>query len=322
LAVLYGQDRNHFSFAASIIVAPPGTLVRAIVARYQSWYRLRTIGIAPRDKPDPELAMERTDQTLTKLRQLIASGDFEGGGRIPPERSLASELGVGRRSLRRALDVLEQEGRISRHQGRGTFVNDGSGNGHHPAGNGALRVERGSGAVATRPAGSRLQADGTLQADPAFAHILDHTNPLEVIEVRLAIEPVLARLAAFRASQAEINRLHALAEETRAAADPSQYETADLKFHRAIAEVARNTLFLAVFDTLNASNRDAAWRRLSENAHCFKRQSVYADYHQEIAQAIAARQGEKAQELMQRHLSDVQRYIYEHAFPAAVASAE
>ena len=41
---------------------------------------------------------------------------------MPPERVLAEELGVGRRSLRRALDVLEQEGRISRHQGRGTFV--------------------------------------------------------------------------------------------------------------------------------------------------------------------------------------------------------
>jgi DNA-binding FadR family transcriptional regulator len=267
--------------------------------------------------------MERTDQTLNRLRQMIASGDFAGSGRIPPERSLASELGVGRRSLRRALDILEQEGRISRHQGRGTFVS-GGGNGTNGLGsangNGHARTERSAPIVARSAA--RLEPDGTLHADPAFAHILDHTNPLEVIEVRLAIEPVLARLAAFRASQAEISRLTALAAETRASPDPVSYQVADLKFHRAIAEVARNTLFLAVFDTLNASQRDPAWRRLSENAHCFKRQSVYADYHQEIAEAIAARQGEKAQELMQRHLSDVQRYIYEHAFPAAVASAE
>ena len=77
--------------------------------------------------------MERTDQTLTKLRQMIASGSFDDEGRMPPERALAEELGVGRRSLRRALDILEQEGRISRHQGRGTFVQtngNGSGNGH------------------------------------------------------------------------------------------------------------------------------------------------------------------------------------------------
>jgi DNA-binding FadR family transcriptional regulator len=257
--------------------------------------------------------MERTDHTLTKLRQLIASGDLGGGGRMPPERSLATELGVGRRSLRRALEVLEREGSISRHQGRGTFINGANGHGDAAKEAGPALVRAVGNAV-------RQGADskGTdLRSNPAFANILDHTNPLEVIEVRLAIEPVMARLAAFRASQSEINKLTAIAEETRAARDSGTYEDADVRFHRTIAEVARNALFLAVFDTLHASQRDAAWRRLGENAHCFKRQTVYADFHQDISQAIAARQGEKAQELMQRHLSDVQRYIYEHAFPAS-----
>ncbi|GAB2174935.1 FadR/GntR family transcriptional regulator [Dongia sp. agr-C8] len=254
--------------------------------------------------------MERTDHTLTKLRQLIASAEFSTGGRMPPERSLASELGVGRRSLRRALEVLEREGRISRHQGRGTFIN--GANGH------AGDVGKESGPALVRAVGSAIRGAGIdLRSNPAFANILDHTNPLEVIEVRLAIEPVMARLAAFRASQAEIDKLVAIAGETRAAPDSVHYEEADMRFHRTIAEVARNALFLAVFDTLHASQRDSGWRRLGENAHCFKRQSVYADFHQEISAAIAARQGEKAESLMQRHLSDVQRYIYEHAFPAA-----
>jgi DNA-binding FadR family transcriptional regulator len=253
--------------------------------------------------------MERTDHTLTKLRQLIASAEFSVGGRMPPERSLASELGVGRRSLRRALEVLEREGRISRHQGRGTFINGANGHG------GDLGKE--SGPALVRAVGNAVRAGGDLRSNPAFANILDHTNPLEVIEVRLAIEPVMARLAAFRASQAEIDKLVAIAGETRAAQDSARYEEADMRFHRTIAEVARNALFLAVFDTLHASQRDSGWRRLGENANCFKRQSVYADFHQEISAAIAARQGEKAESLMQRHLSDVQRYIYEHAFPAA-----
>jgi DNA-binding FadR family transcriptional regulator len=246
--------------------------------------------------------MERANQTLSRLRQLIQKRDFEDGGRMPPERVLASELGVGRRSLRRALEILEQEGRISRHQGRGTFVNDG------------LNGERTS-----SPALAGLLAGGAFSAvaSPALEHILDHTNPLEVIEVRLAIEPVIARLAAFRASQAEIKRLQFLAGETRAAGDPASYEQADAQFHRTIAEAARNALFLAVFDTLHASQRDVGWRRLGENAHCYKRQSVYADFHEEISNAIAERKGDRAQELMQQHLSDVQRYIYQHAFPGA-----
>ena len=68
--------------------------------------------------------LQHADHTLTKLRQLIASGGLGAGGRIPPERTLANEMGVGRRSLRRALEILEQEGQITRHQGRGTFVQD------------------------------------------------------------------------------------------------------------------------------------------------------------------------------------------------------
>ncbi len=90
--------------------------------------------------------MERSNQTLSRLRQLIQKRDFDAG-RMPPERVLAEELGVGRRSLRRALDVLEQEGRISRHQGRGTFVNNGL-NGE-PADR-AL-AERGGATVLSRP---------------------------------------------------------------------------------------------------------------------------------------------------------------------------
>lgn len=244
--------------------------------------------------------MERTDETLTRLRQMIASGSFDEEGRMPPERTLAAELGIGRRSLRRALEVLEHEGRISRHQGRGTFV--------QANGNGDTRP-------LARLAALTAAAASADAPNLAFEYILDHINPLEVIEVRLAIEPVIARVAAFRASQADINRLQMLADDTRSAADPDSYERADGRFHRAIAEAARNALFLAIFDTLHASQRDLGWRRLGENAHCYKRQSVYAGYHQEISAAIAARQGDRAQELMHQHLSDVQSHIHQHAFP-------
>ena len=60
--------------------------------------------------------MDRSDQALSKVREFIERRHFAADGRIPPERTLATELRVGRRSLRRALEVLEQEGRIHRHQ--------------------------------------------------------------------------------------------------------------------------------------------------------------------------------------------------------------
>lgn len=247
--------------------------------------------------------MDLNDQTLSKVREFIERQNVAHDGRIPPERTLASELGVGRRSVRRALDLLEQEGRIHRHQGRGTFVDI------HPAAAGAMVRP------ATTAPGSPRPSLGA-----ALDNVLDYTNPLEVIEVRLATEPVMARLAALRASQSEIKRLQTLAGKTRTASEAEAYDRADSLFHRTIAEAAKNTLFLVFFDTMRASQRDVGWRRLGENANCFKRQSVYANFHESIAAAIAARNGQEAYIQMQRHLSDVQQYIHEQAFPRSDAS--
>ncbi len=244
--------------------------------------------------------MDRIDQALSKVRDFIERQNVAVDGRIPPERTLASELGVGRRSVRRALDVLEQEGRIHRHQGRGTFIDTRPTHGV---------VMAAPGAVAHGPGRPSLSA--------ALDNVLDYTNPLEVIEVRLATEPVMARLAALRASQSEIKRLQQLAAKTRAASDAETYARADSLFHRTIAEAARNTLFLAFFDTMRARQRDGGWRRLGENAHCFKRQSVYATFHDSIAAAIAARNGPEAYAQMQRHLGDVEQYIHEQSFHRA-----
>jgi DNA-binding FadR family transcriptional regulator len=240
--------------------------------------------------------MDQNEQALSKVREFIERQNVALDGRIPPERTLASELGVGRRSVRRALDVLEQEGRIHRHQGRGTFVD--------------IRSTASLAVPSTAVNGSPRPA-----LSAALENVLDYTNPLEVIEVRLANEPVMARLAAVRASPSEIKRLTMLAAKTRTAGDADAYERADSLFHRTIAEASRNTLFLAFFDTTRISQRDVGWRRLGENARCFKRQTVYANFHESIAAAVADRNGQEAYLQMQRHLNDVQQYIYEQAFP-------
>lgn len=226
--------------------------------------------------------IERHRTAVSRLRQLISDGVASRDGRLPPERSLAEKLGIGRRSLRRALGVLEDEGQIWRRQGRGTFVRE-------------------------------IKSPLDLRLGP----ISQHTNPIEIMEMRLALEPVAARLAAIRASRCDLERLQQLAEATRTAAQPADYARANAAFHRRIAEAARNALCLALFDAVNDLLRDPACERLAESGHCFKRQAVYAGFHDSIVGAITSRDGERAEKIMYSHLMDVQQNILARAFPVS-----
>ena len=230
--------------------------------------------------------MEHLEDTVERLRHLLQDGALARSGRMPPERKLALELGIGRRSLRRALAVLEREGRITREQGRGTFLRQGKAE--------VIALDR----------------------------IAEHTSPPEVIELRLALEPIVARLAAVRASPSEIRTLLRLAEETRSAKGAEDYERADAAFHRAIVEAAHNALFMAVFDAVGESRRDIGWQRLGENGRCYKRQATFAEFHDEIARAIASRDAERAGKAMYNHLREVQQHIHQHAFAMTGEAAE
>ncbi|MDX1523243.1 MAG: GntR family transcriptional regulator, partial [Anaerolineae bacterium] len=64
-----------------------------------------------------------TEQVKSHLKARILNAEFEDG-RIPSEAELASELNVGRSTIREALGRLENESVIFRRQGAGTFVNE------------------------------------------------------------------------------------------------------------------------------------------------------------------------------------------------------
>jgi DNA-binding FadR family transcriptional regulator len=217
---------------------------------------------------------------LERLRNLVGSERMDASGRLPAERFLAAELGVSRRSLRHALDVLEAEGRITRHQGRGTFVTD-----------------------------ARL---GTQSLVRELAKL---NNPVDTLEARLAIEPPQARLAALRATPGDIDKLFEAAEASRKARDPVSYEKADAAFHRRVAAAARNPLLIAIFDAVLEIASEGSWRHGRETAHCVNRQAEYAAAHRRIAVAIAGRNPTLAEEAMRVHLNAVQQQLIEHAFP-------
>jgi DNA-binding FadR family transcriptional regulator len=218
-------------------------------------------------------------EAVAQLRTLL-DADLAGSGRLPPERVLAGEIGVSRRAVRQALDLLEAEGRISRQQGRGTFV-----------------------------------CDPRAHTYDLARELAKLTNPVDTLEARMAIEPSQARLAALRATPGDIDKLFEAAEASRKARDPSSYEKADAAFHRRIAIAARNPLLITVFDAILNVASDGKWRHGRETAHCINNQATYAAAHRRIAAAVAERNPVLAEEAMRAHLSKVQQQLIEHAFP-------
>ena len=204
---------------------------------------------------------------LGRLRSLLEERSFGADQRLPPERVLAAEIGIGRRALRRALEVLEAEGRIWRHQGKGTFLGP-------------------------RPAEPHTNLE----------ELSKRTNPLEVMDVRLEIEPALARLAALRASNGDIARLLRLAEKTASTSDADSRELWDSALHRAVAEAAGNSLLLAIFDMVDRIRQDSTWRFLRERARSGDRQQIYVDQHRRVIAAIAQREAHAAEQAMREHL--------------------
>jgi GntR family transcriptional regulator, nutrient-sensing system regulator len=78
--------------------------------------------MTPEQRPEP-LAPARVPKYYPVKRDLAEKiAALPPGSPVPPERTLASQLGISRTTVRQALAELEMEGRLRRIQGKGTFV--------------------------------------------------------------------------------------------------------------------------------------------------------------------------------------------------------
>lgn len=226
--------------------------------------------------------MSRRDLALKSLAALLEQPEFAQGNQLPPERELVTRLKLSRSALREGLEVLEAQGRIWRHVGQGTFVGN-------------------------RP--TPLPA--------SLAMITSHTSPSEVLETRLLVEPLLARMAALRATDAEIEQMQYLLKKSEAASNPKTWELWDGRLHRAVAEAAHNGLLLSIFDAFNAMRRQAKWSELRRLALTPERHAAYCAHHRAYVGAIAGRDPVRAEDLMRRHIEVVREGLL-----GAAAAAE
>jgi len=225
----------------------------------------------------PVAAIPAHELVLAQLRRSIHLGHFGAGDKLPPERELAKLLGVSRTTVREAVRVLEGEGLVE--------------------------IRRGSaGGISVKP-----QSMGRTELRRRMREFE------EIIEFRLAVEPMAARLAAERRTKADIVALDKAFEwlaaiaETGAEGAVSDWVRADGEYHLLIARMARNARLLNAIEEARAGMFlpiGAVFGRLESRAHLM---------HLELHDAIVAGDGDRAAAAMTAHveatLADVRNLV-------------
>ena len=202
------------------------------------------------------------------LKQRIEAGEWSDD-RIPPERDLAADLGVARNTLRRAMALLQQDGAVARHVGRGTFVKAG--------------------------ATELLATVGRMEG----------ASPADVMEMRLMLEPGAAAFAATNASTAELSLVAEAHQHATASLDMPTFERWDAEFHHRVVDCSRNHLLREFHNLLRALRDQSPWFEMKRRSFSEERRSVYCCEHTAILTALTRRDPKAAREAMLSHLQTV-----------------
>ncbi len=219
----------------------------------------------------------QTSEAEQLLRDLLAGEEYAVGDRLPSERALAQDYGVSRRSLRRAFELLEAEGAVWRGVGQGTFV------------------------------GQRQ-----LLSERDVTEVGRLTNPEEVMQARLVLEPALARLAAHRASSEDLEGISHCHEKAATVEGYEAFEHWDERFHTAIARAAGHRLLLNLFLTVNRLRAETSWGNLRKPVMTRDRLDRSADEHGLVVRALLDRDADAADAGARVHLRSIQASLFGH----------
>lgn len=199
------------------------------------------------------------------LRRAILDGAYLFGERLPAERQLAEALTCSRTTIREALRILDEDKMVTRRRGSGTYVR--------------------------------------YRAELAGDEVAAITNPLELIDVRLAVEPEMVRLAIIYATAKDFEAIEAvLARFESSGSDANQFTKWDRRFHQSLAEASHNPLMASIYRHINHVRGHALWSAMKDKILTAERIADYNRQHRELYQALRLRDAEQAVRIVTEHL--------------------
>lgn len=210
-------------------------------------------------------------QVVSRILELVRTGNLRPGDRLPPERELIEIFRISRPSLREALRALSILGVVEARHGGGAFITD-------------------------------LDAP-TLLAPLDFYLSLSLSNFDDAFESRRVIEIEIARKAATNASSEDIADLRAMiAAHATVQNDPVGFRILDSRFHEKLSAIAGNAVLQRIAYGLYNLGLDIRRRATQEPG--LIAQST-AD-HTRIVEAIAVGHPDRAAEAMKVHLAHIE----------------
>ena len=215
------------------------------------------------------------ESVIGSIKADLAAGRLEPGAQLPPIGVLAASLGVSPGAVREAYRILAQMSILDVQQGRGTFVRT-----DLMAGGGVVR---------------QLQ-------------LREHTSRAHLLEARKALEPSVAALAAWRATDLEVSAILETAEQhERALPAAEDWLVENLRFHDLIVVAAHNPILAQML---------AAVRGLIPGAHTLSPQTdddrrLAIKHHLLIALAIRERNPDAARAFMHQHIEEFEQEAVE-----------
>ncbi|WP_085892934.1 FadR/GntR family transcriptional regulator [Roseovarius litorisediminis] len=206
----------------------------------------------------------------------IKSEEYPTDTRLPSERTLASELGVARNTVREALDVLETQKVIRRRAGSGSFV---------------------------------TYKSSTPSNTPENS-VADDTSPLDHLVVRGILEPEMVRLAVINMTPRQITELSKTLSQIEAIlTDVDEFIGFEEKIYMQIAEGTGNPLLASCYRLTIETYRQSFRTKLRRRNLTPKRIQDYQKRYNTLFNAIASRDVASAVEFIKLHLVEEQKLL-------------
>lgn len=206
------------------------------------------------------------EQVADQINQVIIDQNINAGEKLPNEFELAARLNVGRGTIREAVKLLVARNCLEIRRGKGTFV---------------------------------VEKPGQIEDPLGFAYVKDKiTLAIDLMELRLRLEPWVAQLAAQRIEETEKDTLRQLCEQVEHKIRSGEdHGPADKEFHAYVARCTHNSVITEIMPVITYS---------IDMFTKFKDPKLLEDTirtHGLIAEGICANDPQKAYDSMYEHVA-------------------